>query len=233
MFRALLLKEWLHHRWKLGFGLFMLVVGSAALLAARLAAVEEGIAVIALFGGLFLALFSAMGVFGADRGEGADTFLRALPAPPWQLFLAKWLVGWISAVAPPLACGALLVVAAAIDPFRQWRSMGREWMLLGGSLFLTSSFYHLTVCLAPRRAGEALTALTGLAVAAAAMIHAVALQFLFIHPNQEWSMMLLAWPNPIFFLAVTRRVPSAFWCVQASLFIAVAWAGYRKCRRTA
>jgi hypothetical protein len=246
MLKSILWKEWREQRWKLAFGTVLLVFVTGSLAAARLTSDREIYVVIGIFGGMILALYSAMGTFAPEHTNGTTGFLAARPVNPRTVFLVKWFFGWLNFAIPiVLCCGILYFIQG-----RELRIGDRfyyVYMFLWG-IWMSTMFYTLTCCLALRRGGEGTVGITGLAIVVIFFIHMAAGTFgmtsvlspdmrelitfdkiltalyLFLNPYMAWFLYLrvegwLFW----FFM---------FWIEQAVLFAVVLMYGMRRWRRS-
>jgi ABC-type transport system involved in multi-copper enzyme maturation permease subunit len=171
MIQAVIWKEWRQQRWKLAFGCVLLVFFLGTLASAQLTTSRELVIAVMIFGGMLLALYSAMGAFATEVSEGTVEFLAARPVRPGWVFLTKWFFGWLNFTVPLVLCCVFLWLRRT--PVTT-HGVLREDELRTGALsafMLTTMFYTLTCCLSRRRASEAEVGLTGLVILGVLMIH--------------------------------------------------------------
>lgn len=227
----LLWKEWREQRWKMAFGTVMLVFFTTAFLTTQIINSREGVLIINGLGGILLALYSAMGVFAPEDTQRTTLFLLAKPAPAWQVFLSKWLMGALN-IWVPLAISCMII----------WFSVQDEPIphFLTSVVYLTcfcTIIYTATCCLAPRRCGEAAVGLVGLGLMLISIFHFTGLDSLV--RNGKIRGPLIAF-NPLCWLALLDQLrwPSdqrdgAFIIilVQVILWLAVMAYGLRQWKR--
>jgi ABC-type transport system involved in multi-copper enzyme maturation permease subunit len=247
MISPILWKEWREQRWKLAFGTLMLVFFTCSFLAAGITSDQEMAVVIWLFGGLILALHSAMGVFAPERANGTMSFLASKPIEPWKVFACKWLFGWLNVAGPMLACALVLILfrpgdTATTGLRTQMVILVMRVAIVG--LGLATMFYTMTCCLAPRRVGEAAVGLVGLLVFVALMLHMVVAGSMVMEPmyrdNVEPSLLgkVLLFVNPLTWIIFAKpfnpkfNFPIMMILVQMILFVLVVWIGLRKWQRS-
>lgn len=240
MIKALLWKEYREQRWKLAFGTVMLLFVTGSLLAARLASGREIVMVVWVLGGLVLALYSAMGVLAPERTNGTTLFLAARPVRAWESFAAKWLMGWLNVAGPMVACSVVLLVWPMARAYVAGEgSVGVIVRRTIGGLGVATMFYTLTVCVAPRRVGEAGVGLTGLGVFLFLLGHVMVLQEFM--PNPWVGQLTLVqqgvlYMNPLLWIEFVEprfqgSVPFMLG-EQAVVFAVVLWWGWRGWRRS-
>lgn len=160
MMRNLFWKEWREQRWKMAFGCVMLVSFCAIGLRARMVPDFTIIILTAFFGGPLLALLTAMGVVGRDRGEGSLDYLLALPVAPYRVLGVKMLVGLANCFVPVLGVGLVASIVAG----------GREMTFLqifgtvGVGLWLATHLLVWSVAIGIRQPSEARAGLVGVGV---------------------------------------------------------------------
>ena len=241
--QALLWKEWTEHRWKLAFGTVMLASFAGALFAWGGISNRELIILVLFIGCLVLSLFNAMGTFAEEHGEGTALFLAARPIEAWRVFLGKWLIGWINAVVPLLACGLTMGVWFGSSAHSGPVVHG----LVRGTLaiaWIATALYSLTCCVTLRGGGPAAVGLGGLLWAGAMALHAFLLEALSAPASPAPSLMhtLASYVNPVFVLALVDPPPllkNASWlpfavgiAEQGIVLSVVLWIGLRNWRRS-
>ncbi len=238
MFKSILWKEWREQRWKLAFGTVMLLFFTGVFLAARVSSNQEISIAIWIFGGLILALYSAMGIFAPEQANGTLNFLAAKPISPWKVFLTKWLFGWLNIAIPMLACTVLTL----IGQYGNFQIIRMVKGLIAG-LGLATMFYTLVCCLAPRKGGEATVGFSGLLIFLALFIHLFIFGYWVLDPLTRTGIIppfyqqALMFLNPVFWTALISPLPGKLNSViqfmdQGILFLLVMGVGYRKWRRS-
>jgi len=223
-------KEWREQRWKLLFGTVMLSFFAAALLVARQASAQEAVIGVWIFGGLILALYSGMGVFAPERTNGTDVFLSAKPVRPEWVFLIKWLFGWLN-VATPMVVSLVLAIMISEETPRV--GLGR---IFAAGLGMSTMYYTLTCCLAPRRSGEATVGLVGLLVFAGSLMYMWPFTFHALDTRMDWFIVRTPfYVSPFSWVLLIDNVPTAHGVhlvmMQAMVLAAGLWIGMKKWKR--
>ena len=234
MIKPLIWKEWHEQRWKLAFGTVMLLFFTGSFLAARIATQSEFLIVLWFFGGLILALYSAMGVFAPEWTGRTTTFLVSKPIAGWKIFACKWLIGWLNFAVPMIVCSLCL----------QFVSLGWDaGNIIKGilaSLSMATMFYSMTCCFAPRKSSEAMVGFVGLVVFFAMFLHLIIGQVTIIKTSYESGFPLLQQMvlliNPIFWMVLVNPIhtelnQNVLFVEQGLLFAVVIWIGLRKWQR--
>jgi hypothetical protein len=196
MTRALLWKEWREQRWKLAFGCLLLAGFNVIALRSRMLPERYTILLTVLMGGILMPLLSSMSVSGTDRETGTHPFLFSLPTPAWRVLLIKLLMVIAIAVAP-LVCAGF-----AAQPFinTDWIPSGEISSVYYVGCWIAASVVLWTSLLGIRMRTEAGVALTGVAVVAGWVFHAMACEAI-NHTSQPVGagvpMLLFMAANPI------------------------------------
>ena len=238
MIKTILWKEWREQRWKLAFGSVMLLFFTGSLLASRVATDKEVVLVTWFFGGFVLAFYSAIGVFAPEQTNRTTTFLASKPLETWKVFACKWLMGWLNFVVPMLICGLCLQLI--------WLGWDIGYVTRGfiGSVCVTTIFYSMTCCLAPRKSSEALVGFVGLIVIIAIMFHGLLVEGVFRRSvvemeNPTYFYQMISFVSPVYWIPISVQERFRenlnlylFFVIQAVLFTMVIWVGLRKWRRS-
>jgi len=237
MMKPLIWKEWHEQRWKMVFGTVMLLFFTGSLVASKVTSDKEVIALIYFLGGMILALYSAMGAFAPERANRTTAFLTSKPTAAWKVFICKWFFGWLNFVVPMLVSSLCL----------QWIVSDSLAILyvkgLFGALAITTIFYSMTCCFAPRKSSEAFVGFVGLLVFLFMMVHVFLSEVVFrsTHPdniNPTYFSQALIFVNPLYWVAFSsRNFPrgfnfTLFIAIQAILFSSVMWSGLRQWKRS-
>lgn len=240
MIKPLIWKEWQEQRWKLAFGTVMLAFFTGALLAAGVTTDQEIVLVVVFLGGLILSLYSAMGVFAPERAGGTTTFLVSKPIAAWKVFICKWFFGWLNFVIPMLVCGFGLAVVILANP--QGGKFGIKFIAkvtLEG-LCVTTAFYSMISCFAPRKSSEAFVGFIGLIILFAIFLHLMIIEVtLGLSPNGEYSFIkqMVLFVNPYTWVIFTDYTNSDLnlniLIVEQIILLAITmWVGLRKWQRS-
>ncbi|MBN2455280.1 MAG: hypothetical protein JXB29_01885 [Sedimentisphaerales bacterium] len=233
MIKPLIWKEWHEQRWKMAFGTVMLLFFTGSFLAARVTTQSELLIVLWFFGGLILALYSAMGVFAPEWTGRTTTFLVSKPVAGWKIFACKWLIGWLNFAVPMIVCSLCL----------QFVSLG--WgagNIIKGilvSLSMATMFYSMTCCFAPRKSSEAMVGFAGLIVVFGMLVHLMVINVTVIMENYQhlsFFRQMFMFINPVFWMMPISPLNSKIhegilFIEQGLLFAVVIWIGLGKWQR--
>lgn len=236
MIKPLIWKEFCEQRWKMAFGTTMLLFFTGALLAAGVASNNEIVLIIWLFGGLLLALYSAMGVFAPERTDRTVTFLISKPIAIWKVFACKWFFGWLNFVVPMLVCTVCLQFVAL-----KWPGIHIVRSLLG-SIGVATMFYSMICCFAPRKSSEAFVGFVGLIVFLLTITHFAIVDFVFgslvlYQESPTFLSKVISYINPgygipLLVTGVYSEDGYLFVAIQTILLVFVMWVGLRKWQRS-
>jgi hypothetical protein len=236
MIKSLLWKEWREQRWKMIFGAVMILFFAGSLRAARIASTDEMILVVWFVGGFLLALYNAMGAFAPERAGRTITFLVSKPIASWKVFGCKWFFGWLNVIVPILLSSLCLQFTARYFP------VGHFIKGLFGAIALSTIFYSMSCCLAPRKSSEALVGFVGLIIFLSLLAHVfiieVILQHSIIGPSKPTYIgQMIRFINPLYwvFLFAKKDFPwnwFPFLVMQIILLALILWVGLRKWQRS-
>jgi ABC-type transport system involved in multi-copper enzyme maturation permease subunit len=239
MFRQLLWKEWREQRWKLIFGIVMLVFFTGTLMATQLSTSREVLVAVWMLGGLVMALYSAMGVFAPEISNGTQIFLATKPIQPWKIFFGKWLIGWLNFTVPMLVCSVGLAIINLTRPEGQLFDL--QYITRGtfAGLGFGTMLYTMTCCFAPRKSGEAMAGLTGLIVGLVFFAHMGIIEMTIRPWNKPFPVLyeLISFLNPIMWINFIQPISSNIhlWLLAIEQFILFGLTivyGYRKWKRS-
>lgn len=243
MIKSILWKEWREQQWKLAFGTVMLLFFTGSFMMAQITTDRETTILTWILGGLLLSLYSAMGVFAPEHSNKTTTFLASKPLEAWKVFACKWFVGWLNFAVPLMVCSLVLgftTIKGIKYPGISSRIMGMDISGTLGAIALSTMFYTLTCCLAPRKSSEALVGFTGLIVFFAMIIHLIISSEIIIAPSYLTGLTLfqqmILFINPFFWIHLIKPLHytvyvSVLILEQATVFSMVLWFGLRKWQR--
>jgi len=238
MFKQLLWKELREQRWKLIFGMVMLLFFTGTLLAARITSGREVLVVVWMIGGLVLALYSAMGVFAPETVNGTHIFLTSKPIRPSKVFFGKWIVGWLGFAVPMCVCSSLLALLILFHS--QGRLFELKYIARGSfaGVALGTMLYTMTCCFAPRKSGEAMVGFTGLILCVVFILHIMFMMTITTIGRNQFSFAneAVIYLNPLMWFNFISRMSSDMhlWLLvmeQIVLFVLTILYGYRRWRR--
>ena len=240
MIKALLWKEWREQRWKLAFGTAMLLFFTGTLLSAGITSDREIAAMVSFGGGLLLAMYSAMGVFAPERTQNTLAFLGAKPAEAWKTFACKWIFGWLNFAVPLLACSLCFVFMYLGK--KEWLLVPWGLILKGaiGGIAVSTIYYSLILCFAPRISSEALVGGIGLLVALIGVVHAILSTLggnVYHQPDPPLLKELFCFINPLYWVEISFDRPYTsntllFIFVQLFVLCSTGLGSYRRWQRS-
>jgi ABC-type transport system involved in multi-copper enzyme maturation permease subunit len=225
MIRQLLWKEWREQRWKLAFGVVILVGFTAVGLRTRILPDDAVVTLGAGFGGIAFALLAVMGTVAADRYEGTLGQLLALPVRSWVVLLVKTVVG-LAVCLGPLVAASILAVFTVGGREVSVSAMGDRYLVCAA---LATALFIWALAFGIRQPSEARAALAALGVGAAWLLSMVLLEI----ARQSSAPVIkvaadgLGYLSP-FGASYWRTWPSGHLLVQAAIAVALwLWAARR------
>ncbi|HEX4795181.1 MAG TPA: ABC transporter permease subunit [Humisphaera sp.] len=173
----LLWKEWHEQRWKLAYGCLMLCAFALIGMRCRVVADETLLTWVCFLGITLLPILASMGLIPAERSEGSFNSLLALPAPRWQIFASKTVMGLLLCAGPLLAATLVSIIVAGGREITSGQMMLECARSIAACLSLFMWMFVLTIGL-PSEARAGLVSLGILFIALllmAGLLYAVAL----------------------------------------------------------
>ena len=239
MIKPLIWKEWHEQRWKLAFGTMMLLFFTGSLMVSGVTSDKEVVTLVCLLGGMILALYSAMGAFAPEKMNRTTIFLISKPIAAWKIFVCKWFFGWLNFVVPMLVSSFCL------------RLIDSSWFVSFGkvlfvSIAITTMFYSMTCCFAPRKSSEAFVGFTGLVVILLMSAYTMLTYTMptysslpdKLSPLKQVFFEVVLYLNPFMWvnyinLSGGLRHLSILWIEQGMFLAFIMWIGFRKWQRSA